>query len=98
MTYIVRFRPEAEEDTENAARWYEEQKEGLGHRFLDQILETIQVITDQPALFPIVHRRIHRALIHKFPFGIYYRIEKDTIVVVAVMHGHRNPRQWQSRR
>jgi plasmid stabilization system protein ParE len=48
-------------------------------------------------MYPSVGRGARRTLIRRFPFGIYYRTEKDGIVVVAVMHGSRSPRRWQRR-
>jgi plasmid stabilization system protein ParE len=33
----------------------------------------------------------------RFPFGIYFRVEQSQIIVVAVIHGSRHPRRWQSR-
>ncbi len=38
MTLEVRIRPEAEQDLADAAAWYEEQRQGRGHEFLDEIL------------------------------------------------------------
>ena len=97
MTVNLRLRPESEQDLADAAIWYEEQREGLGNQFLDEALSVFSVISDTPLMFPIVHRNIRRALLHRFPFGVYYLIESDEIVVVAVMHGSRNPRRWKSR-
>lgn len=97
MTVNLRLRPESEQDLADAAVWYEEQREGLGNQFLDEALSVFSVISEAPLMFPIVHRNIRRALIHRFPFGVYYRVESDEIVVVAVMHGSRNPRRWKSR-
>lgn len=42
----------------------------------------------------MVHRKTRRALTHRFPFGVYYLVEDGMLVVVAVMHGSRSPRQW----
>jgi len=97
MTLEVRLRPEAEEDLADAAAWYEAQRPGLGKDFLDQALSTFASIVEQPVMFPTVHRRTRRALLHRFPFGVYYRIETDAIVVVSVMHGSRDPRLWKKR-
>jgi toxin ParE1/3/4 len=60
----IRLRPEAEKDIEDAAFWYENQREGLGSQFLDEILHTLKSVTQQPSLFPAVHRGTRRALIH----------------------------------
>ena len=97
MKTIVRLREEADEDLSAAASWYEQQRPGLGHAFLDEALTSLRRIVEQPQMSPIVHRDIRRALIHRFPFGIYYRIEPAHIVVIAVMHGSRHPRRWQIR-
>lgn len=97
MTVNLRLRPESEQDLADAAIWYEEQREELGNQFLDETLSVFSVISETPLLFPTVHRNIRRALLHRFPFGVYYRVESDEIVVLAVMHGSRNPRRWKSR-
>ena len=97
MTLELRLRAEAELDLADAALWHEEQGSGLGHQFLDEVLATFSIIAKTPLSYQVVHRNTRRALVHRFPFGIYYRIETSMIVVVAVMHGSRNPRHWKSR-
>ncbi|MDT0617575.1 type II toxin-antitoxin system RelE/ParE family toxin [Salinisphaera sp. P385] len=56
MTLPVRLRSEAEQDLENAAHWYEEQREELGQRFLDEVLLTFRSIAEQPGMYPSVGR------------------------------------------
>ncbi len=97
MTLEVRLRPEAELDLADAATWYEEQRKGLGHEFLDEILASLSSISNAPLMFPVLHRETRRALIRRFPFAVYFRIEPTAIVVLAVMHGSRDPRHWKKR-
>ena len=97
MTHTVRIRPDAEWDIEDAARWYESQQRGLGRAFLDSVSETLHLIQENPLAFPRVHRDSHRALIRRFPFGVHFVISEDAIVVIAVMHGSRDPRRWKTR-
>ena len=97
MSLRIYLRPEAEADVEEAAVWYEKQREGLGGEFLDEVLSVFETISCNPSMYPVVHRHTHRAVIHRFPFGIYYRTEGKMIVVVAVMHGSRHPKRWQKR-
>ena len=97
MTLEVRLRPEAEEDLADAAAWYEEQRQGLGHEFLDEVLTMLSSIAETPLMYPNVHRNTRRAVIHRFPFSVYFQVENATIVVIAIMHGSRNPRRWKSR-
>lgn len=98
MTYEVRLRDEADRDLTAAALWYELNRPGLGHDFIDEAARALHSISEQPAMYPVVWRGIHRTLMNRFPFGIYFRIRNDTVVVLAVMHGSRHPRNWQHRR
>jgi plasmid stabilization system protein ParE len=92
------IRPAAAADVEDAYQWYETQRPGLGEEFLAAIKATIEEsMIANPERFSVVYRQTRRALLRRFPYGLYYRIIDDQIVVVACMHGRRNPRRWQSR-
>jgi plasmid stabilization system protein ParE len=90
-------RPEAAADIEDAYQWYEAQQAGLGEEFILAADEVIKAVVANPLQFPVIHRQTHSVLFHRFPYRIFYRIVNDEIVVVACMHGARNPRRWQSR-
>lgn len=98
MNLSIHFRPEAESDVEEAAFWYKKQREGLGYEFLNEVAGLCNTISDNPRLYPVVYRGVRRAIVHRFPFTIYYRIEEKFIVVIAVMHGSRHPKRWQKRK
>jgi toxin ParE1/3/4 len=97
MNYPVRLREEAEEDLADASLWYEQQQSGLGSDFLDSMLSLCQLISERPLLYPVVHRNVRRALMSRFPFGVYYRTESSHLVIVAVMHASRHPLRWKNR-
>ena len=97
MNHTIRLREEADLDLAEAASWYENQRAGLGHEFLDEVVSTLAAIEKRPLSFPVIHRHTHRALIGRFPFAVFYRIKYSDIVVVAVMHGSRHPAKWQGR-
>jgi hypothetical protein len=46
---------------------------------------------------PIKHADIRRVPVRRFPYCVFYRVEPDRIVVLAIFHGRRNPRIWQAR-
>lgn len=92
------FRPAAAADVEEAYRWYEERRAGLGEEFLAAVQGTLESIMANPELYPVVHRQTRRALLRRFPYGLYYRVVQGQVVVVACMHASRDPRRWQSRR
>jgi len=93
----ILIRPAAAADIEDAFVWYEEQRSGLGSEFLKAVDDALIAIQRAPQLHSVIHRNARRALLRRFPYGVYYRIYPDLIVVVACMHGRRNPRRWQSR-
>jgi plasmid stabilization system protein ParE len=89
--------PKAEEEARKAARRYERESSGLGVAFLEVIGTTLGLITERPLLFPVVYRDIRRALMKRFPYGIFYRLRPDRIRVIAIVHLARHPRVWQRR-
>ena len=42
-------------------------------------------------------RAVRRALTRQFPYAIYFSIEDDTILILAVLHTARDPAEWQQR-
>ena len=97
MSYPIRLRDEADRDIALAASWYEEQRAGLGQEFLDELLATLGTIAEQPRAYPVLHRDVRRALMRRFPFGVFFQTTASDIVVVAVFHGSRHPRGWRRR-
>ncbi len=91
------FRPAAAADVEDAYRWYEAQRVGLGGEFLAAVSTVIESLITYPERFSIVYRQTRRANLNRFPYSLFYRIIDDQIIVVAFMHGRRNPRRWQTR-
>jgi toxin ParE1/3/4 len=91
------IRPEAEVEIEDAYRWYEEKCNGLGAEFLLCLEEGIERIRNNPEMYPVVYRNIRRLLIYRFPYAIFYNIQQNLIIVLAVFHGHRDPKEWKSR-
>ena len=85
----------AEEEMQAAASYYEERLNGLGNRFLDEVLLTGRRIVEQPEAWPIISGRIRRCLLQRFPYGLLYRLEANRIYLLAVMHLRRNPNYWQ---
>jgi hypothetical protein len=59
--------PQSDLDIQAAAVWYEDQRSGLGVRFLDELDLVFQRITDNPRQFPPVEGDVHRALLNHFP-------------------------------
>jgi plasmid stabilization system protein ParE len=41
---------------------------------------------------------MRRALLRRFPYGIFFEIERAEIMIYAVFHGARDPKRWRRRR
>jgi toxin ParE1/3/4 len=95
---LVRFHAEAEAEMIEAAAYYEMQQAKLGKRFLTSVRDAINRIQINPMLFSVVEFEVRRCRIKTFPFDILFQILSDQLVVIAVMHLHRNPDYWKSRR
>ncbi len=91
MTLEILVRPEAEADLLEAYRWYEDKNPGLGKEFLDCVEAAMDLIERHPQLYQIVYKNIRRALVKRFPYGVFYITEKNRIVVLAVLHAKRDP-------
>ena len=93
--FIVR--PLAEADLEQAASWYDDERPGLGARFLSGVHQVFTRIRETPQQFPIIDRKIRRALLGAFPYAVYFRETEDSLVVLAVLHLRRRPGLWRVR-
>ena len=91
------IRPEAQRDIWEAAHWYEAQGPGLGARFTNTLDKLMKRITAFPLQFPAVEEEVRRALLHRFPYAVYFVIADDGIVVIAVLHQRRHPDTWKQR-
>jgi len=94
MTRIVILRPRAEQDIKTAYQWYESQQTGLGEEFLASLRQKLDSIHIFPESAEIIHKRIRRAIVPRFPYLLFYLIEQDRIAVLAVFHTSRNPAKW----
>jgi hypothetical protein len=54
-------------------------------------------VVNAPLSYAVVHRETRRALVPRFPYGVFFRIVEDTIAIVACYHLHRRPASWKRR-
>ena len=90
--------PGADLDVEATFRWYEHELAGLGLEFLGELRSTYDRIVQGPLKYQDLRSGIRRALLRRFPYAVYFSVEADVIVVLAVLHVHRDPAEWQKRR
>lgn len=88
----------AEEEAQRAAQHYEGESPGLGIAFLEIVEQSLNDILENPFRFPLVFQDVRRALLKRFPYGIFFRVQPHRIRVTAIMHLARDPARWQRRR
>jgi len=93
----VKFHPDAESEMIAAAACYEEQQPDLGKRFLTSVQDAVNRIILNPRLYPAVELDVRRCLTKTFPFGVLFREQTGRIIIMAVMHQHRDPDYWKNR-
>jgi toxin ParE1/3/4 len=96
--YTLFIKPLAEADATEAANWYNSKRVGLGEEFLLALEAEINAISRNPHQFNVVYNHIRRALIGRFPYGVFFIIENEKVHVLAIIHNHRNPKVWKKRR
>ena len=97
MTFRLVVRPQAEAELLEARDWFEGQEAGLGQEFALEVDLTISRIIERPEIFPQVHGPKRRAIVHRFPYGVFFRIVEGTVVILGIVHARRNPQRWQQR-
>ncbi len=91
------FHPEALSEYEQATIYYSKISKQLAVSFIDCIEMGIKKILEYPGGWQTIEEDVRRLLIKRFPFGIYYTIESDHVLIVAVMHMSREPEYWIER-
>jgi len=87
----------ANADVHLAARRYELQRPGLGREFVAEVDAALKRVAENPLQYEVLHREARRAMVHRFPYGVFYRVEGRKIIVFCIIHLHQDPTAWKSR-
>jgi len=93
MSYNVIVSEIARMDIEDATEWYATKQKGLGQKFLYSIKDCLKLLVINPLAYSKVYQEIRRVLARKFPYALFYKIDKQEklVTVYAVLHTSRNP-------
>lgn len=91
------FHPEAADEFAEAIRFYKNRGANLGHRFSREVQATIRQVVTTPDRWRVLEEDVRRCLVRVFPYLVLYTIEADFILIIAVMHGKREPGYWKHR-
>ena len=94
MALPVVYRRKVGRDLAGGFGYYEGQSEGLGEKFLAAVDSAFDAIERYPEMFSRVHGEVRRALVSKFPYAVFFRVEPKRVVVLTVLHTARDPKLW----
>ena len=91
MTMPTRLADEAVADLDRIIAWYDRRDSGLGQRFADDLIGTVDRITHFPDAYARVHRSIRRARVGRFPYFVAYELFGGDVVILGVFAEAQHP-------
>ncbi len=89
----IKFTHEAQFDFRESVKFYEIRQKGLGKKFSEAVKNTLYFIGENPLGSEVKYLEVRVTTVKKFPFTIHYSIENGVIIIFAVFHNSRSPRQ-----
>jgi len=90
---------EAQADADSAIDWYiGESAFTAAEDFISEIERALGLLKQFPALGEGGMRKARSFPLHGFPYSLIYRLQGDTVRVIAVAHHSRRPSYWAGRR
>ena len=91
------FHELAEFELNDAIVYFENEREGLGSRFLSAVQDAVTHIQQHPQASPIILQDIRCKVLRRFPYNIIFSIKPDRIRILALASQKRRPFYWQGR-
>ncbi|HEX8407610.1 MAG TPA: type II toxin-antitoxin system RelE/ParE family toxin [Thermoanaerobaculia bacterium] len=88
---------EAREDIVEAVTRFRTISSRLHVRFGLELETIYSSILEHPEMYPVVYRNFRRALLHRFPYSVFYVIEPEAVLIVGVVHQSRDESTWKRR-
>jgi plasmid stabilization system protein ParE len=96
MIHTLSLRSRALAEIESARESYE--RVGQGEAFVGELETVLEAIQAMPWRFPVIRREVHRALLRRYPFAVFFRIRPAAhVVVLAVLPQRSDPARWPLR-
>lgn len=97
MTIQPHFRKAARLEYDEAALWYEAQKDGLGVEFVEEIDRALHAACENPNRYPFTLADVQQIRVQRFPYSVFFRVRGRKLIVLSVFHARRNPAIWHGR-
>ena len=91
MNYSLEVSELAEADLAVAVNWYSRIRLGLAADFLLCVDEAIDRIMGDPFAYAPLYHSVRRALVHRFPYGVIYRLTSTHVKIEAFFPDRMDP-------
>ncbi|MFI5164730.1 MAG: type II toxin-antitoxin system RelE/ParE family toxin [Bacteroidia bacterium] len=98
MVLKIIVKPLAELDLQEAVNWYFLENEELAETFLFEFRDAVRAVSRSPLGFQKRFKSVRAFAMKRFPYHVYYLLDKDTLYIIAVIHQKRNPKLWKRRK
>ena len=95
--FAIFLSSDARQDFLNAFYWYEMQIEGLGVSFEKYFENALEYLLKNPFSVQIRYDEIRVYFIKRFPYGIHFFVEEQTVKILAIFHTSQDPYKWSER-
>jgi hypothetical protein len=86
----VHLLDEAELDLRSGETFYNERELGLGDYFVDSLFSDLSSLQHYAGI-QAKHFGCCRLISKRFPFAVYYELEEERVVVIAILDMRKNP-------
>jgi plasmid stabilization system protein ParE len=93
----IEIHPEAAEEGRAAYLWYRERNPDVARAFLAELDRAMTQISENPDRWPNYLEDTRRFMLRRFPFFVVFRQSKETVQILAIVHGRRRPGYWKDR-
>ncbi len=84
-------------DLESITIWSESKRNGLSFEFELNLEFELEVIIKNPLAFQNKYRNVKVRFLNKFPYGILYIFNQNTILDRRIFHTSQSPKNWYKR-
>lgn len=93
-----RYHPEARAEYQAAVAWYRERSRDAARRLAEAVDGGLLGIRERPLAWPAWRGGpVRRRLLHKFPYSLFFTVNANEVVILAVAHHSRRPGYWLER-
>ena len=93
----IEILPSALQDLADGFAFYEDNEPGIGSYFLDSLYADIDSLKRTAGIHAVYFAQYHRDIALRFPYAIFYTMEKETVFVHAVLDCRRDPKSIRER-